>query len=177
MYCFEDFANELERLLDTTGSYNEIIRNCTMYMKKLISNRELISQQTIDDIMSGSIDNTVYSSKRNDFVVQIFTWNAKSITPVHDHDTWGVMGIYYNKLFVTEYSLTNIDHNSYDINVSQEYLAKSGDVCYLIPPDEEIHKIENITDSLSISIHVYGKPIKEYNVYDLENGQIIHNVV
>ena len=71
MYCFEDFSNELERLLDTTGSYNEIIRNCTMYMKKLISNRELISQQTIDDIMAGNIDNTVYSSKRNDFVVQI----------------------------------------------------------------------------------------------------------
>lgn len=177
MYTFDDFSNDLENIIDNQKNYEHIIRESYEPMKKLLSNRTLISKNLIDDILAGKADNTVYTSSKNDFTIQIFPWEAHSSTPVHDHGTWGIIGVYYNELFISEYDMNQINHSSYEINVNKEYLAKEGNLCYVLPPHDEIHKVGNQTDSLSISIHVYGKVIKEYNIYDLENGNIVHTVV
>lgn len=177
MYTFDDFASYLESIIDNNKDYKTIINQSYIHMKKLLANRALISKSLVDDILAGKADNTVYTSQKNGFTIQIFPWEPHSSTPVHDHDTWGLMGIYYNELFVSDYMIKKINDFSYDVDVDKEYSAKEGGVCYLLPPYEEIHKVANRTESLSISIHVYGKVIKEYNIYDLENGDIVHTVV
>ncbi|MFN8673190.1 MAG: cysteine dioxygenase family protein [Candidatus Sericytochromatia bacterium] len=177
MHTFESFAHNLEQIIDRSRNYKEVVTAGASELKKLLYNKNLLTEQYIDDVLYGRIDNTVFFSEKHGFVVQVFTWDGHSETPVHDHGTWGLMGVYHNNLHVTEYAMTKIDENSYDVSPYQEFPAKENDVCYLLPPDEEIHLIKNPTDSLSISFHIYGKRILEYNTYDLENGQIIHNIV
>lgn len=172
MYTFSNFAGDLENIVDTSNSYQSLIDRGIEIMRKLIANPELIDKEQLVLINEGQIDNTVYKSEKNNFIVQIFTWYPHCETPIHDHNTWGLMGIYQNGLRVAEYNFKNNN-----LTETQNYIAEQGDVCYLIPPDEEIHQISNTTDDMSISIHVYGKTIDEYNIYDLENGEIIHQVV
>ncbi len=167
MYNFSNFNQDLEQIIDTSNDYKDLLNRGVKIMKKLISNQELFNQEWLDKLMNGEIDCTVYRSDKNKFVVQVFTWSSGSSTPVHDHETWGLMGIYRNSLRVAEYSY----HNK-NIGITQEYVAQKGDICYF-PPDEDIHQIENDTNNVSISIHVYGKNIDEYNIYDLENNQVL----
>ncbi|MFN8578376.1 MAG: cysteine dioxygenase family protein [Candidatus Sericytochromatia bacterium] len=172
MYHFSNFCSDLEYIVDTSSSYKELVTRGSAIMQKLVNTENLINSEQIHKISHGEMDNYVYRSEKNDFVVQIFTWWGHTETPVHDHGTWGLMGIYQNTLRVAEFRYIN-----QDLKETESYIVKKGDVAYLIPPDEEIHHVSNINDEMSISIHVYGKDIKEYNIYDLENGEIIHQVV
>ncbi len=178
MYDLSNFVQELEHFVTSAHSYREIIDAGANSMRNLLSNRELISNDFINGLLSGTERPLVYKSDKNKFIVQVFVWESGSETPVHDHDTWGLMGIYQNKLRVSEYDLKPIQNSgSFSLDETQNYIASEGDVCYVLPPHEEIHKISNNSGSLSISIHVYGKTIDEYNIYDLANGQVIHTTV
>lgn len=176
MYNFSDFTAELEEIVSKSSSHQEIIHHSSNSMRKLLSNHQLINDSHISGIYDGSVEPTIYKSENNNFIVQLFTWDSGCQTPVHDHDTWGIMGLYENALRIAEYAFLPID-NSTELKEIQTYIAEKGDVCYIVPPDEDIHHISNHTDQRSISIHVYGKQIDEYNIYDLENNQIIHKVV
>lgn len=178
MFDFSNFAAELEEIVSScNNNCREIVNRSSHSMRKLLANRSLINDEYIENIYNGSINQTVYKSEQNGFIVQVFPWENGSQTPIHDHNTWGIMGIYTNCLEVAEFSLYNTEDNVCDLQQSQKYLIEQGDVCYLLSPDEEIHKINNPTDKMSVSIHVYGKTIDEYNIYDMENGEIIHKVV
>ena len=173
MYIFSNFCSDLENIIDTSSSYRDIVERGSSIMQNLVNTPDLISEEHINLLSQGEMDNYVYRSEKNKFVVQIFIWWPTSETPVHDHDnTWGLMGIYKNTLRVAEYQF-----NNNNLVETQSYFAKKGEACYLLPPDEEIHHVSNPTENMSISIHVYGKDLTEYNIYDLENGEIIHQVV
>ncbi|MBC7475142.1 MAG: cysteine dioxygenase family protein [Candidatus Sericytochromatia bacterium] len=171
MYNFSNFVAELEEIVSKSSSDKEIIHHSSNSMKKLLSNHELIQ----DEHLSG--EPTIYKSADNGFIIQLFTWSPGCETPVHDHETWGIMGLYENSLKIAEYCFLPIDNNQTELREIQTYVAEKGDVCYIIQPDEDIHHISNPSDQRSISIHVYGKQIDEYNIYDLENNQVIHKVV
>lgn len=172
MYSIKDFSNDLENIVSVSSSYEDIIKETAYKMAFLLDNDNLFDNDYINKIRNHEIDNTLYRSTNNDFIIQLFTWEANSTTPIHDHFTWGLMGVYYNKLKVIEYNLKKIDNNAYDLNESDTYIATEGDICYILPPNEEIHKISNPTDKLSVSIHIYGKNIDEYNIYDIEKNKI-----
>lgn len=38
-------------------------------------------------------------------------------------------------------------------------MALPGDVSVLVPPEEDIHRVENAGDDIAISLHVYGDDI------------------
>ncbi len=174
MFNFNNFVQELEGIVSSADSYKSIIDASSHSMRKLLANNYLLDDVFINGLLEGSEDCTIYKSDLNNFIVQVFVWEGWAQTPIHDHDTWGIMGIYRNQLKVTEYVLKQLDqHGSYHLDQTQTMVVEPGAVCYLIPPDEEIHQIVNPTDQLSVSIHVYGKTIEEYNIYDLENDKII----
>jgi predicted metal-dependent enzyme (double-stranded beta helix superfamily) len=178
MYNFSNFTEDLENIVHSADSYKNLINASSESMRKLLANNDLIDNNFISQLLEGSTDCTVYKSNSNGFVVQVFVWEGGAQTPIHDHDTWGIMGIYRNQLKVTEYALKPLEQpGTFYLDQTQTFIADPGAVCYLIPPDEEIHQIINPTETLSVSIHVYGKTIDEYNIYDPENDKIIHRVV
>jgi predicted metal-dependent enzyme (double-stranded beta helix superfamily) len=178
MFDFNNFVQDLENIVSTADSYKTIIDASSDSMRKLLANDHLLDNNFITDLLHGKAEPTVYKSDDNNFIVQVFVWEGGCGTPIHDHDTWGIMGIYRNQLKVSEYTLKPLDQpDSYYLEKTQTYVADPGAVCYLIPPDEEIHQIVNPTDEVSVSIHVYGKTIDEYNIYDPENDKLIHRIV
>lgn len=177
MYNFRNFAADLEQIVSSAHSNMDIIRLGAGALRNLLNNNNLFSNEYINGLLDGTEDATVYHSQDNNFIIQVFTWEKNSQTPIHDHETWGIMGIYHNQLQVSEYQLVETSRpGNYDLNETESYYADKGSVCYVLPPDEEIHKVMNPTENLSVSIHIYGKPIKEYNIYDPENDEIIRRV-
>jgi len=172
------FVEELEQIVSTADCLKTIVDAGSASMQKLLGNSGLFEENYLNGLLTGHSESTVYYSDKNGFIVQIFAWEGGSQTPIHDHDTWGLMGVYRNQLKVTEYGLVAKEQpGEYALNQTDSYFAGPGSVCYLIPPHEEIHQIANPTGDLTVSIHVYGKRIDEYNIYDPENDQIIHVTV
>jgi len=177
MYNFIDFAHDLEKVVSFGESYEEIIKESVPCMAKLIRNRNLFTPDYLDGLLNGESNPYLYKSERNEFVVKVFVWEPGSRTPIHDHLTWGLMGIYHNSLKVDEYELLFLDEaGNYDLSLIDSFSAPAGGICSVSPPDNDIHRVCNPTEELTVSIHVYGNRLAEFNVYDLENNQIIRQI-
>ena len=80
----------------------------------------------------------------------------KSRTPVHDHLAWGLVGIYRGEQDETIYR--RLDDGSEAgkarLEIQQQQRLSAGQFYSLLPPQDDIHYVETVSDVPSISIHL-----------------------
>lgn len=82
---------------------------------------------------------------------------AGSATPVHDHLSWGLIGLYRGEQHETVYSRTSEgipvgDHEK--LTVKLERAVNVGDFYPLLPPENDIHRVATTSREPSVSIHL-----------------------
>jgi len=168
-YCFQDFITDLEMITSVERDQAEMIRKISRKIRLLIDGEEFLTKEECEPDTKSYARHLVYIDRRRRFVVMSGVWQPGQGTPVHDHGTWGVMGIYSGELRVTNYlRLDDRSKPGYaELREATGGWSGPGSVSYVLPPNEELHKVECI-DKPTVSIHVYGRDIVECNMYDLE---------
>jgi predicted metal-dependent enzyme (double-stranded beta helix superfamily) len=92
------------------------------------------------------------------YSIVALVWKPGQATPIHDHCCWCVVGVWQGLERETTFELHE-DAASLCLTPRSSAVASPGDVSVLVPPDEDIHRVENSGTSLAISIHVYGGDI------------------
>ena len=92
------------------------------------------------------------------YSIVALVWKPGQATPIHDHRCWCVVGVWRGLERETTYDLHD-DTGSHYLQRRRSVDAAPGEVSALVPPDEDIHRVENGGTSLAISIHVYGADI------------------
>ncbi|GAB2847885.1 cysteine dioxygenase family protein [Lentzea nigeriaca] len=87
------------------------------------------------------------------FSVVALVWLPGQETCIHDHVSWCVVGTYVGEEEETTYRLVGDRLIPLQVNRTPQGVAS-----YLVPPGD-IHKVCNHSDSVAISIHVYGADI------------------
>ena len=119
-----------------------------------------LTTESLPDFSAGNLCSIVsepgrylcYKDQDHGFVVMLMAWGPGDETPIHDHGTWGVEAILTNELLVTSYSESEIDPQPLTSRI-----LKAGQVMYNIPPDRDVHRVSNPCDTMTISMHLYGK--------------------
>jgi predicted metal-dependent enzyme (double-stranded beta helix superfamily) len=88
--------------------------------------------------------------------VVALVWRPGQRTPIHDHVSWCVVGVYRGVERETHYRLA-----ADELIATESIEAHPGDVEALVPPAANIHMVEAAGDGLTISIHVYGADIEK----------------
>lgn len=91
--------------------------------------------------------------------VVALVWYAGQRTPIHDHVSWCVVGVYEGEESQTLYRLSEDQGELCLVETGRE-IAAPGSCTALIPPAENIHRVENAGAGRAISIHVYGADIE-----------------
>jgi 3-mercaptopropionate dioxygenase len=91
------------------------------------------------------------------YSIVALVWKPGQATPIHDHRCWCVVGVWRGVEAETSYELHGAD-DPYVVPVGSA-VFEPGDVSVLVPPDEDVHRVENCGESLAISLHVYGADI------------------
>jgi 3-mercaptopropionate dioxygenase len=75
---------------------------------------------------------------------------------VHDHLAWGLVGIYRGTQAETIYRRVDdgADEGKAALEVQQEQTLNSGEFYALLPPQDDIHYVETVSDTPSVSIHL-----------------------
>ena len=105
-------------------------------------------------------------------MVVAILWAPNSRSPVHDHNTWGVIGVYDNYVRITNFERLD-DGSKTDfarLEEKEALIAPRGAVGYVLPPYQEIHRMENPTGKPTVGIHTYGRAVEECTVFDTETG-------
>jgi predicted metal-dependent enzyme (double-stranded beta helix superfamily) len=87
--------------------------------------------------------------------VVALVWRPGQGTPIHDHVSWCVVGVYKGRERETRYTLADGR-----LRATETIEAQPGHVEALVPPAENIHSVQAGGDELTISIHVYGADIE-----------------
>lgn len=92
------------------------------------------------------------------FSVAAAVWDVGQATPVHSHETWGVVGIYSGIEGETRYVKPRIDGEP--LVVDEEGLAWGpGQVSVCCVHDDDVHRVSCVGDQPCVGIHVYGSDI------------------
>ena len=111
-------------------------------------------------------------------------WTPGQWTPVHDHGTWGVVGIVQGVL--EERNLIRVDHDhtrdiDIDLRRGGPILLGEGTVTTFVPNPDHIHKT-GVPEhrGQTVSLHLYGRALNAFHVYDVAAGtrkriEVFHN--
>ena len=115
-----------------------------------------------------------YDDPGGDFLIRVLTWFPRTATPIHDHSSWCVSGIYRGYEREMQYGLAHLEAEGGQqevlIPVSSN-IRGPGDVEALLPPGD-IHMVMNTGTEIALSIHIYGADIRDMampggRIYDL----------
>jgi predicted metal-dependent enzyme (double-stranded beta helix superfamily) len=110
----------------------------------------------------------IHCDPRCRFSVVSFVWGPGQRTPIHDHTTWGLIGMLRGAEISQAY-----DFLAGKLVAGKVQRLEPGDVAMVSPAIGDIHCVRNaFEDRVSISVHVYGGDIgsMERHAYPSEGG-------
>ena len=101
-------------------------------------------------------------------------WNVGQRTPVHEHQTWGVVGIYAGAEREFRYDKPTATELTRRLSPAGEYVWQRGQVTVCCTTDDDVHAVAAVGTEPTVGIHVYGGNIGTINrrSYDPATGAV-----
>lgn len=151
------FTSQFAALLDQEPNEDTIIAQGSVLLTKLVSHDDWLPEDFARPSAETYQQYLLHLDPASRFCVVSFVWGPGQSTPIHDHRTWGLIGM----LRGAEIS------QAYERARSGQIVARGapqrlepGNVCHVSPALGDLHQVSNaLADRASISIHVYGVDI------------------
>ena len=179
-YTLDDFVHDMEDLLVSQPSNENIFDKGSDALSRLIANPDAIPERFRLPVGAGQRSNhgswLLHHSPDSGLLVTAVVWGPGDHASPHDHRTWGMIGVMDNALTETRFRRVD-DHERDDwaqLERDRSAVVKPGEISLLIPEVDEIHQMDNFTDRPTVEIHVYGQDLRglERVRYDLETGAV-----
>jgi len=118
--------------------------------------------------------NAIYLAPDRSLSLYALVWLPGQWTPVHDHGTWGVVGVVEGMLEERAYmSIDGEIHSDHAIRLKRGglVLLPPGAVSTFVPNPDHIHKTGVPPErSRVVSLHLYGRMMNSFHEYDVDRG-------
>jgi predicted metal-dependent enzyme (double-stranded beta helix superfamily) len=132
----------------------------------------------------GYARNLVYRADDGGLSLYALVWLPGQWTPVHDHGSWGVVGVVEGVLEERSYVRLSPDRDA-DAGIELArggiVLLRAGAVTSFVPNPDHIHVTGVPRDRpRAVSLHLYGRTMSSFNIYDVAAGtrrriEVAHN--
>jgi predicted metal-dependent enzyme (double-stranded beta helix superfamily) len=117
--------------------------------------------------------NLVYAAPDASLSLYAIVWMPGQWTPVHDHGSWGVVGVVEGVLEERSYVRLSPDRGAdegIDLARGGLVLLRQGAVTSFVPNPDHIH-ITGVPAERprAVSLHLYGRTMSDFNIYDLDS--------
>lgn len=118
--------------------------------------------------------NLVYDAPDASLSLYTIVWLPGQWTPVHDHGSWGVVGVLEGVLEERSYVRLSTDNRADDgIRLARGgvILLGRGAVTSFVPNPDHIH-VTGVAPERArvVSLHLYGRLMSSFNTYDVSAG-------
>jgi 3-mercaptopropionate dioxygenase len=133
---------------------------------------------------AGYTRNLIYDAPDASLSLYSIVWLPGQWTPVHDHGSWGVVGVVEGVLEERSYVRLSPDRGAdQDIHLARGgvVLLRHGAVTSFVPNPDHIHVTGVPAErARAVSLHLYGRMMSSFNVYDVAAGtrrriEVAHN--
>ena len=113
----------------------------------------------------------VHCDPDNRFSLLALVWRPGQGTPIHDHPSWGVLGVARGRMKFTNYGVDEIAGKRRLVPI-EIFIGGPGSVGTVFPPHVDVHRMENCDDEeLAITLHCYGCEVRQFHVYAQETAE------
>ncbi|HYZ03145.1 MAG TPA: hypothetical protein VFA92_16750 [Candidatus Binatia bacterium] len=179
-------------MIETTYGVREFVADARRIMEVVggISDREAAVQQ-LEPLLRRALDGPgwtdaefeterdgrraydYYASPDSSLLVYGVCFVHGRPTPVHDHVTWGLIGVYSGEQRTTRYWRRDAGETpgQCEVELREDAVLTHGAVYPLLPP-HDIHRIEVVSPGEGLSIHVLGADLKRQRrrIFDVDEG-------
>jgi predicted metal-dependent enzyme (double-stranded beta helix superfamily) len=114
--------------------------------------------------------NLVYAAPDKSLSLYSLVWLPGQWTPIHDHGSWGVVGVLEGVLEERSYVRLSPDRDAdHGIELARGgvVLLGKGAVTSFVPNPDHIHVTGVPAErSRAVSLHLYGRTMTNFNIYD-----------
>lgn len=131
-----------------------------------------IAASAFENCCSWSTDcytrNCIFENEQ--FELILLCWEPSQFTPIHDHggeECWVkiIQGDFKETIFK--------ENRAGELQRVKTTIAQTGDVTYMVD-FMGCHSLRNLSETRSMSLHLYAKPIRNCKAFDEELGEFIN---
>jgi predicted metal-dependent enzyme (double-stranded beta helix superfamily) len=146
------------------------------FIDRLLTDRALLAAQK-PSLWPNEI--TLHRHPDGSFQMLAYIWEPGSMDTIHDHGAWGIIGAYINK--IRERKFRRLDDGTVDgfaeLEETADRILMPREITVVRPLDDGIHQMENITDTVAVTINVYGRTVRKgYSRYFYPERKAVQRV-
>lgn len=150
------------------------MRDVKPLLEKLIQTDNSVPKDAFAPRKDRFAMNLIHMPKDEMFSIIGGVWYPGQTTPIHDHLTWAIIGVYDGEEREALFRRTDDGSNPKIAKIEKvsEKINRKGHVTVL--GQRGIHRVDNVSDKPTTSIHIYGRDIgsAERHSYDPVTGEI-----
>jgi predicted metal-dependent enzyme (double-stranded beta helix superfamily) len=151
-------TRSLDALVARSDDPTVIAARAAMLLRPTLADPGLLEQRHCQPAADSYRQHVVHVHPAGRYSIVALVWKPAQATPIHDHRCWCVVGVWRGLERETGYDLHAEGASSHLVPRGAADSAP-GDVSVLVPPERDIHRVENVGSTLAISVHVYGADI------------------
>ncbi|RZU03155.1 cysteine dioxygenase [Rivibacter subsaxonicus] len=133
--------------------------------------RTFLQPQHYRSSAAGYTRNLIFDAPDASLSLYAIVWLPGQWTPVHDHGSWGVVGVVEGVLEERSYVRLSPDRGAdeeIDLARGGTVLLRHGAVTSFVPNPDHIHVTGvPMERSRAVSLHLYGRTMSNFNIYDV----------
>lgn len=173
-YALQGFLQDVDRTVRGYHSESDILLHLKPVLEKLVSSTGSVPAKAFTPRKDRFAMNLIQMPEDEAYSIIGGVWHPGQTTPIHDHLTWALIGVYGGEEREALFRRTDDGTNPKLAKIQQvsERVNKKGHVTVL--GHSGIHRVDNISLKPTFSVHIYGRDIgnAERHSYDPASGEI-----
>lgn len=174
-YGLDHFIGDCSAVAAMNGDPADCVLAVAPLMERLLdSDRSFLRPEHVRSDPGHYARNAIYISPDQHLSLFALVWLPGQWTPVHDHGSWGVVGVLQGVL--EERSLMAIDgaitaDHGIRLKRGGVILLKEKSISSFVPNPDHIH-LTGVpeTRAMAVTLHLYGRNMNSFHIYDVEKG-------
>jgi predicted metal-dependent enzyme (double-stranded beta helix superfamily) len=175
MTTLDGFLDDAQRAARTGQDAAAKVRAIVPLMDRLLANgQNVLAGRTLKSDPERYTRNAIRIAPDGTLSLYALVWLPGQWTPVHDHGTWGVVGVVRGVIEEHGYvSPAGTIRQNADIRLEPGGVVslRVGSVTSFVPNPDHIHLTGTPEGGEgAVSLHLYGRALSSFHVYDVARG-------
>lgn len=165
--CISFVTSMLEELLAERALFRTILEN-------------IVEGRSFPDIRYPTMfenELILHRDPEGHFSLRLYLWDPGEYDPIHDHNSWGVIGPVTEKLHIRTFTLNEAGAggSAPALHETGSWHVPAGKTYWVLPLDDGIHQTGNPTGTTIIQASLYGRKQTHrsfINIYDEPSGTV-----
>jgi predicted metal-dependent enzyme (double-stranded beta helix superfamily) len=171
-YSLDQFVRESREVISCKLEPASSVEKIVPLMYKLLSgDKSFLKPEHFQSHPDHYARNAIFIDENKLMSLYALVWQPGQWTPIHDHGTWGVVGVHEGALqecgFLRADNQSGAELDNIDLVKGGVVLLPPNAVTSFVPSPDHIHISGNPSpDKRVVSLHLYGNAMAGFHIYD-----------